>query len=195
MTLYRATLRQALGGGTSPDAYKWSNVWYVEASDPESAGELLAGDWVDILRVHASVLCYAYEVYVSDLLPGTTAFTTVPIAPGSQRGLGTGMTGDGTDLYNPNICLRVDLPVSGGFASRKWHRCGLNEAAVAPGGLIMSNTTWQSQIVADYAAMASQAHIRDESGNAFTGATLVGLRPKRLGKFARFELPVPPAFG
>lgn len=195
MTLYRATLRQALGGGTSPDAYKWSNVWYVEAASPEAAGELIAADWEDTLRTNCSVLVYAYEVYVSDLLPETVSFTTVPIAEAVQRGLGTGMTGDGTNLYNPNVCLRIDLPVSGGFASRKWVRPGLNEEAVAPGGLVMSNTGWQSAILGQYDAMAAKAHIKDESGNAFVGATLVGLRTHRLGKFARFELPIPPAFG
>lgn len=195
MPIYRCTLRQALGGGESPDAYKWANVWYIEADDVNAAADQMRTLWTTILRTHCGVLVYAYEVYASDLLPSTVEFTTLPISPTVQRGLGTGQTGDGNDLYNPDIVLRIDLPVAGGFASRKWVRVGLNEAAVAPGGRFMSNTTWQNGILNDYIDVATTLGVVDESGNSFVGATLVGLRTKRLGKFARFELPIPPAFG
>lgn len=195
MAIYRCTLRQAIGGGTSPDAYKWSNVWYIDAADVAAAASQMATVWEDILRTTCSVMVYAYEVYASDLLPESVDFTTLAIAPAVQRGTSSGPTGDGTDLYNPNIVLRIDLGVAGGYASRKWVRVGLNEVAVAPGGLIMSNTTWQAGIIAAYDDVTEVSGMVDESGNPFTGASLIGLRVKRLGKFARFELPIPPAFG
>lgn len=195
MAIYRCTLRQAIGGGTSPDAYKWSNVWYIDAADVAAAAAQMATIWSTILRTTCNVLVYAYEVYASDLLPTSVEFTTLPIAPGSQRGTSAEITGDGTDLYTPTVALRIDLTVPGGYASRKWVRVGLNEPAVAPGGNIMANTAWQEEIRDAYYATTVVSGVVDESGNAFSGVTFVGIRSKRLGKFARFDMPTPPAFG
>lgn len=195
MGLFRTVLRQAIGGGASPDAYKWSNIWYVDAADVEAAANQMITVWEDILRPSCTQMVYAYEVYASDLVPDTTNFTTIGIVPGHQRGTSSTATGDGTDFYTPAVALRIDMHVAGGFASRKWVRVGLNEAAVAPGGLTMSNTSWQTAISNAYNDVTEVSGMVDESGHPFTGATLVGIRAKRLGKFARFDLPIPPAFG
>jgi hypothetical protein len=170
-------------------------VWYIQETTVNAAAAKMVDLWADFLRTCCSPLVYAYEVYASDLLPTTVEFTTLPITPGSQRGTIGGLGGDVTNLYNPQICSRFDLTVPGGFSSRKWMRCGLIEGAIAPGGLSISSTFWSDLQAAALADVIADAAVRDESGNAFSGIVDKGLQAKRLGKFARYALPTPPAFG
>lgn len=195
MALYRATIRSAAGGGSSPDAYKWSNIWYIEGTGVGTAAADAVSLWVTHLRPATNPYFYAYEVYISDLVPDTTVFGTYPIIPGEQRGTRGGFGNTALDWYNPAIVHRYDLTVAAGFSSRKWMRFGLTEASVAPGGLTMSDSDWQASITTAMGACTAEAFVRDESGNAFTGVLAKGLQPKRLGKFARYQLPTPPAFG
>lgn len=194
MTLYRATLRQACGGGTVPDAYKWSNIFYINTSSAIFAAEIMSDFWTDTMRPAFSVVNYAYEVYVSDLAPETTNFTTLAIDPGNQRGTYTPAESS-NNLYTSAVAYRVDINVPGGYASRKWFRWGLCESVVAPGGHDLNDASWMVAINVMVASLAASTTIRDESGNAFSGYTLRGIHGKRLGKNARNNLPTPPAFG
>ena len=194
MALYRATLRQAIGGGLAPDAYKWSNVFYLEASSLLFASEILTDIWADDMRPAFNGFVYAYEAYVSDLVPETVNFTTVPIDQALQRGT-FGLSEEAVNFYTSAVAYRVDFPVAGGLPSRKWFRPGLVEGSVAPGGKALSNSTWQSALNAMFAALVANSAIKDESGSPWTGYVDRGILGKRLGKLARNALPTPPAFG
>jgi hypothetical protein len=194
MSLYKTQLRQAIGGGLSPDAYKYSNTLHIEAANVEAAAVKMAELWTAHMVAWNSVFCYAYEVYATDLVLHTTNFTTLPITPSLQRGHFN--QGDiQSNLYASGIAYRLDLTVPSGFASRKWLRFGMIESDVAPGGHNLSNATIENALLAGWAAIVADDSVRDESGHHFSGVASHGLQNKRLGKFARYQIPPPPPFG
>lgn len=193
MTLYRAQLKMAVAGGSVPRPYRFSYVWFLEAESPVQAASRGVQLWNEALKPAHNDYAFCYEVYASDLLPDTAAFSTEAVLPGDQRGtLGVAAAGE---FYNPNMALRVDLLVAGGYASRKWHRLPLFEGWVASGGESFSVSGVESAVAAAYADAIALPFIRDESGNGFSGVSLRGIRVKRLGKFAFSDIPTPPSFG
>lgn len=193
MTLYRVQLKCAVQGGSYPKPYTFSYIWYIDAESVLLAGDRGVALWVDHLKAAHSEYAYCYEVYASDMLEGTDAFTTVPVPAGDQRGtFGTGTTGD---WYNPNTAVRIDLAVAGGFPSRKWHRFPLFESWVASGGEAFQGTGFTEALTLAYGGAVGETYVRDESGNGFSGVAIKGIRIKRLGKFAYNDVPIGPAFG
>lgn len=193
MALHRVITRLAAGGGTFPDAYKWSYVWYMEAADPASAALAGATLWVAHLRKGHNEYAYCYEVYASDLVQSTTLFTTLGVTPAVQRGLFDAPTE--FEAYNPSIVVRVDLNVTSGRPSRKFHRVPLLEGDVGSGGRAISNGALTAAINEAYEEVVAFPGLRDESGNTFSGWSIQGLTTRRLGRDARNDLPSPPSFG
>jgi len=193
MPRFRVQTRMAYGGGDAVDAFKWSNLWYINASNVMGAAALGADLWVSVLQAAHSEYAYCYEVYASDLLEETVSFTTEAIAPGDQRGNVSG--GTTVNLYNPNIVNRWDLLVAGGFPSRKFMRWGLDEEHVEPGGRSVTASAWATAIQTAMSDAIAFEGIVDESGNGFSGVTDHGLVTRRLAKLARAGLPSPPSLG
>lgn len=193
MALFRVLTRMAAGGGTMPDAYKWSYIWYVEAADPAAAAAVGVDLWNESLAGCHNEYAYCYEIYASDLIESTSLYTVEAIPSGDQRG--TLNTGGAGDFYNPNVVARVELNVAGGRPSRKYVRIPLIESWVANGGRNIGLTSVQTALETAFASAIATPGLRDESGNSFSGITYKGLTIRRLGKNARNDLPTPPSFG
>lgn len=191
MALYRVLTRLAAGGSGFPDAYKWSYVWYCEASTAVDAANWGASLWVDHMRGAHTNYAYCYEVYASDLVPNTTNYTVLAMAAGVQRATGGSPS---SELYLTDTAIRVELTVSGGRPSRKYWRPPLFEEQVGPGGRTVSAGVLTT-LNAALTGITNDPDIRDESGNLFTGYVIKSVSTRRLGKFARTALPLPPAFG
>lgn len=194
MANFLTQLRMCVGASGFPDAYKYSYVFFTEAGTPGEAISNGISIWEDALRQCHGEVAFCYEIYASDLLPDTTNFSTGAMPSGLERGT-VGMGGS-TNLYNPNHAVRIDLPVAGGFPSRKWLRLGFLEEWIAPGGLQIGSTAIIEVLDEMRADLGALSFLRDESGGTYFGTpTFEGFRTKRLGKFARFDLPPFPAFG
>lgn len=183
MALHRVTVRKAISGSSGLN-YKWSNVYYDEAPDASTAADHGLGIWNRERNFH-NTNTYCYEVYASDLVPGTVNFVQKRPIAAQQYGLygGTG------DWYASFACVRVDLLVPLSRASRKFFHIPLQEGDVINGvsfaaGLIAAITTGMDLIVAI-------TSLRDESGNVVTGWVNHGLTSRRLGRQAFHDIPQP----
>jgi hypothetical protein len=184
MPLFRATLRKACDAPNIPRE-GWSNIYYIQAADLAAAANEAEQLWHDYERTFHSIYAYCYEAYVSDLVPNTSVYTTVGIAPGFQRGVRNG-GGEVMALWN---AVRVDLTTPSGRPSRKFYHLPLSEGDVA--GMRLS-TEVVAAIVDAFTDVFAEVPLRDESGQVFTGFILKGLTSKRLGRHAGSGVPAPP---
>lgn len=184
MALFRVITRLALR--TSADAYTWSYVWYVEEADVEAAAVYGRDEIWPSLAVCHKAYTYCYQVYASDLVPSTTNYTVIGVDAGDQPGL----IAASSQLYRASTVVRVELNVAGGRPSRKFVRPALEETDITNG------TTLEADIIdainGAFTDILAASALRDESGNTFSGYTIAGLSDRRLGKFARNDVPPAP---
>ena len=183
MALFRVTIRKAISGSSGLN-YKWSNVYYDEAPDASTAADHGLGIWNRERPFHNTNV-YCYEVYASDLVPGTVNFVQKRPTAAQQYGQ-YGSTGE---WYASFACVRIDLLVPLSRASRKFYHVPLVEADVVNGAsfvpaLITALTTGLDQIIA-------VASLRDESGNNVIGWVNHGITSRRLGRQAFHDIPQP----
>jgi hypothetical protein len=186
MALFRMQLRQAINRPDLGQQYKWSNLYYVEAASLVIATAFGPSAWA-ILKDATNENAFCYEVYTSDLVPGTTVYSIDAIPTANQPGT---LTGSGGFLPNFNV-VRVELNVAGGRPSRKYHRMPLQEGDIVLGSL---EAAASAAIQDTYdALLASIIPLRDESGNELTSVTLKGITSRRVGKLAYTGVPPAPA--
>lgn len=183
MALFRVVVRKAISGSSGLN-YKWSNVYYDEAADANTAADHGLGIWNRERPFHNTNV-YCYEVYASDLVPNTVNFVQKPPIAAQQYGQ-YASTGE---WYASFACVRVDLLVAASRASRKFYHLPLVEADVVNGSAlaaatITAITTGMDQIVAI-------ASLRDESGNNITDWVNHGITSRRLGRQAFHDIPQP----
>lgn len=183
MPLHRVTIRKAISGSSGLN-FKWSNVYYVEATGPTNAVGIGSGIWTRERNFHHTDT-FCYQIYASDLVPNTINFAygapTAALQFGTYAGAG--------EWYTDFTCVRVDLFVPNSRSSRKFYRPPFREGDIANGltlapAFLAALTTGMDQIRA-------LPELRDESGNPITGWANMGITSKRLGRDARHDIPSP----
>lgn len=192
MARYATYLRMASDIVGQP-ARKWSNVFFMEAVSPLAAAFFTASAWAENLRTCCRERVYAYEVYATDLTPGTDAFSVVGISPGEQRGLLT--TPIGEEPYMPKTCLAVTLGVSGGRPSRKFWRPGIyegdivNGVGVNPALVTLINTAFTNMIDS-----LGSVFVDPDGQNVFS-VSRIRLTTREFGRESQTDVPLPPPLG
>lgn len=191
MTLYHTSLRLSwdIVGITRR---KWSNSFYVEAANSAAAAAVVVGLWVNALRGGARERVFAYEVYATDLLEGTTDYTVQAVPEGSQRG--TLVTGVG-EAYEPKTCVSVTIPVAASRPSRKFWRPGLYEGDVIAGQTLDTALVSSVQTAWGEALFLGEGVLRDPDGQAWGTSAVYRLSSRRFGRESAENLPVPPPLG
>ena len=192
MALWKATIKKAVN--SSGLAFKWSNTYYVDADTSTGALSVAANLWINGEALFHNQLAFAYEFYVNNTAdPPYTPGVVGSILPGVQRGLRTATLADVPSVMPPFNVVRVDFPVPGSRASRKFYRLPLRESDVSDQNIVIALAE-ALQTGVNY--IASHPAIRDPDGEAFGGVGINrGITSRRLGKFAYLSVPVGPAFG
>lgn len=192
MPLYVTSLRKSwdIPGITRR---KWSNTFYVNAPSAAAAAAALVTAWNTTLRAAATDRVFAYEVYATDLVEGTTDYALQAIAPGSQRGQIPYQTS--AEPYDPIVCASVTIPVPGSRPSRKYWRPGLNETDVIGGqalapALVEAIRTAFNDLIGEFDAIWY-----DVDGQEWQTPVTVRYTRRRLGRESAENLPSPPPFG
>lgn len=183
MPLFRVVPRLAYRD--TNDAYKWSNVWYLNQPtvlEAAQGGQSLMARMLPALSENA----YCYEIYASDLAEGTSVF--VNFAPTVSLLGEWPVTGE---LYNAAIVYRFSLNVPSSRPSRKFWRVPFHEGDIDSLNIASGLTLALSNALDDVFDDIGSA-IRDESDNLFTGYVLDGLTVKKLGRTARVDVPPNP---
>lgn len=183
MPIYRAQMKIAVN--ESSGAFKWSNVFFVDAASATAACDYAITLWDSHWRKAHTTTAFMYEVYASDLLP-----TTVDYAIKSHLLTSSifGAIAPSGDLMPVFVVARVDLNVPNSRPSRKYVRAPYYEGAVATDNLVGTALAG----LQDAANGVVGSGIRDESGAVITSATLKGITSRRLGKFAFVGVPGKP---
>lgn len=192
MPRYRTALRMA-HDLTFPQRRKWSTTFFIEAASALEAADLVRAAWVAQLRPGAATSVFAYEVYATDLLPATSDYAVVPVAPGSQRGTFNQL--GGVQKYLLKACIAVTLPVTGSRPSRKFWRFGLNEDDVVDGVSLGSVVTTNVANAWTAFVGALGAALVDPQGQAITGVSRLRLTTREFGRTAGADVPEPPPVG
>jgi hypothetical protein len=189
MATIMVQLRQAMN---APFNRKWSNVFFVDAGFHIEAAAIGLDIWATHLRPVFSpgVFCYAIYVNNVDDPPGTPGYLS-PVDPGQQRGQAAGGwdPNNALPLFN---AVRVDIAVAQSRPSRKFLRPGLQEGSITAGQLSAGYTT---ALKAAFDAICGMPTTVDVDGQKWQSSVVIGLTPKRLGKFAGVDVPEGPAFG
>jgi hypothetical protein len=183
MSLFRVVVRKAISGSSGLN-YKWSNVYYDEAADVSTAADHGIGIWNRERNFHNTNV-YCYEIYASDLVPGTVNFVQKKPIAAQQYGQ-YGSTGE---WYASFACVRVDLLVPASRASRKFFHLPLVEADVNNGASLVSSAI--TAITTGMDLIVAITSLRDESGNNITGWVNHGITSRRLGRQAFHDIPQP----
>lgn len=183
MPIYRAQMKIAVN--ESFGAFKWSNVFFVDAASATAACDYAITLWDSHWRQAHSATAFMYEVYASDLLSTTVDYAIKPHALTPSIFGAVAASGDLMPLF---VVARVDLNVTNSRPSRKYVRGPYYE-----GGVNTDNLTGTSLTGLQTAANGVVGSgIRDESGAVITSATLKGITSRRLGKFAYVGVPGKP---
>jgi hypothetical protein len=188
MPVYRANLRMA-HDVTWPQRRKWSTTFHMLTANVETAAAALVGEWVTYLRNAASDTIFAYEVYASDMLPGTSDYVVLPIPSGSQRGT---IDNGANQPYLLKTAVRVNLNVAGSRPSFKFWRPGLVETQVENGvaitaGLTTAITTAFTNFISDLEGV-----LVDVDGQPVTTLGAFRLTTREFGRYAGNDVPSPP---
>lgn len=191
MALYKVSWRKSWDTANIARR-KWSTTIYIEAASSVAAAAAGVGMWVSFLRQACRNTVFCYEVYATDLVPGTSDYTVQGVPAGSQRGT-LALTGLG-EPYLPKACISVTIPVTGSRPSRKFWRPGLFEADVVNGeGLL---TTIGDVVKAQWdAALAAASSLRDPDNELLTANVTVRLTTREFGRESTNLPPEPPPVG
>lgn len=189
MALFLVLTRKAtqLFGGR-----KWTNRYFVEASDEAAALDHAVDIWQNYERTVHYQDVYCYEVYANNTAdPANSIGATRPVSPAIQRG-GLNSAGAGNLLPDHNV-VRVDFPVVASRPSRKFYRVPLFTNDVNANALVGGVL---GAMVGSMGALASRPYMRDEDGQLWVGGALVrGITSRRMGKFAALGVPNGPPLG
>lgn len=193
MAVFAVQLRQAQGGGSYPNAFKYSNVFYVNeptAADAAADGLII---W-NAMKAAIFESAYCYSIYATDLLPNTPNYYQLPVPSGDQRG-DLAPVG-GAQTYHPIVCARVDLLVPNSRPSRKFVRGGYATDVMANGGRAFVGT-YQTllQDAFNQILIDTGGQLCDIDGQAVAGMQVIGVTTRELGAEAFSDVPTPPSFG
>lgn len=185
MALHRIVIRQAIN--TPGAVFKWSNVYFADVADVPAAAAF-GQDLAQASRQYLDELAFVYEVYASDLLPGTDNFTVQAIS-GDQLGLFVQGT---TDFMPPFVCVRVDIGTALGRPSRKFVRAPWREASIMNGTGVTGSVT---AALDDFWSLAftTGSPLRDVDGEQFVSFAIRSVTSRRLGREASVNVPPTPA--
>ena len=191
MALYKTALRMA-HDTTWSNRRKWSTTFYLEAASSAAAAAAMVGAWSLTLRNATDASVFAYEVYATDLVPGTSDYTVQPIVQSQQRGV---RASPGGEKYLLKACIAVTLAVPNSRPSRKFWRMGLHEADVFNGVVVDPAVaalvqSWFNELVSELAIT-----ILDPDGQPVTGVQKTYLTTREFGRYAGNEVPDPPPVG
>lgn len=193
MAVYAVQLRQAQGGGSYPNAFKYSNVFYVNEDSAASAAANGLIIW-NAMKAAMFESAYCYSIYATDLVPATTNYAQVPVPTEDQRGLLAPAGGSLT--YNPIVCGRVDLLVPSSRPSRKFVRGGYATDVIANGGRSFVGTyALELQDAFNQILLDTGGQLCDVDGQPVSAALMVGVTTRELGREAFSDVPTPPPFG
>lgn len=190
MPVHRVALRLASDIPGQP-ARKWSNTFFLNEATPFVAANVLASAWERFLRQSCTERVFAYEIYATDLVPNTTNYVVVPVAPGVQRG--TQPFGN-NEPYMPKVCLSVELLVNASRPSRKFWRTGLREVEVT-NGVDVSAVTVGAVRSAFNDFLADTATLVDPDGQSVFGVGKIRLTTREFGRESTNLVPTPPPLG
>lgn len=188
---FRASLRLASDLPGQPPR-KWSNTFYCEAPNAAAACALIVAGWVNYLAATCRERVYAYQVYATDLLPGTDSFFVQNIPSGQQRGTLPALS---SDPYLPKACVSITIPVGASRPSRKFWRPGLYEGDVING--VSINTTLADFIYEgwnDFIVNAEGA-LLDPDRQPWEANPQLRLTTREFGREATADVPIPPPLG
>lgn len=192
MTLYRVALRLAFDS-TFPLPRKWSTTFFVEAANAVAAASVGALGWEGPLRQAAKSFVFCYDVYATDLNPGTTDYANVAPALSLQRGAVAPAT---AELYLDKFCAAVTITVPLSRPSRKFWRYGFEEAEVSQAGRTISpavitliRDAWNDFID------INPGLLRDEDGQAYTQVANVRATTREFGRESTNLVPQGPPLG
>lgn len=191
MALYRTSLRMA-HDVTFSQRRKWSNTFYVEAPNATAAAAAVAVGWESALRGGVRANIFAYEVYATDLLPGTEDYDVVTIPSGLARGT-IGL--QASQNYLLKACLGVVLRVSGSRPSRKFWRCGLNELDVVDGVSVGGTIIDLVENAFGEFLVEMGGALRDPDGQPFEDVGRIYLTTREFGRTAGYDVPEAPPVG
>jgi hypothetical protein len=185
MTLYRLELRQAIYSGNTVRR-KWRNTFFAERDSVDDALIVAQAIWSNLRQqTRANVFCY--EIYATDLNPGTSDYRVITV-PNEEQ---TGLLSATPDLWDINVCWALSLNVGSSRPSRKYIRPGLAEGDFSGGNF--TNFGWLSDYVNMVKLMLELIPpLRDESGNPFSGTASIKLSNRRLGRTSPLNLPPHP---
>ncbi len=192
MPLFLVETRKAVN--TNGIAYKWSNRYFVDA--PSISGALTFGQnfWTVAERTFHNALAFCYQIYANNTEdPPNTPGSIASVAEGVQRGARSAVASSTGQLLPAWNVVRCDFAVANSRPSRKFYRIPLLEADITNGEIDADLLT---DIVAGASTLANAAEMRDVDGEAFTGDLgIIAITSRRLGKFAKTNVPAGPAFG
>lgn len=193
MAVYAVQLRQAQGGGAYPNAFKYSNVFYVNeatAFDAAANGLII---WM-AMREAMFESAYCASIYATDLVPSTANYYHLPVPVGDQRGV-LAPTG-GAITTHPTVCGRVDLIVPSSRPSRKFVRGGYATDVFANGmRAFVGSYLLQLQDAFEAIITNTGGQLCDVDGQAVSTAIAMGVTTHQLGAEAFNDVPTPPSFG
>lgn len=187
MALYRVAWRLA-HDVTWPARRKWTTTAFVDAASAIMAGAAAAAAWTAYLRAATFDTVFCYEVYASDMVPGTDNYYTQSITPGSQRGT-IASSGMG-EPYLLKACVTTSLNVTGSRPSRKFWRPGLYELAVVNG--VGITTALDTAIRNAWAGLCSDETFVDPDGQLYNSVGTLRLGTREFGRYAGNDVPSPP---
>jgi hypothetical protein len=191
MALYKVALRKA-HDVTWPQRRKWSTTFYVSAESAVSAATTIVNAWDDHLKGATRNNVFAYEVYATSVTEGDADYNIQTVPAGIQRG--TAGAGSG-ELYRPDVCVSVTIPVAGSRPSRKFWRWGLTEGDISNGVALGGGIP--EAIAGAFNAMLTELAgvLVDPDGQALQSGVVLRLTRRSFGRLAGLNLPEPPAVG
>jgi hypothetical protein len=191
MPLYKTALRLA-HDVTWPQRRKWSTTFFVQAESALSAATTIVNAWDDHLGGATRNNIFAYEVYATSATEGDADYHIQTVPVGIQRG--TAGAGSG-ELYRPDVCVSVTIPVAGSRPSRKFWRWGLTEGDVTNGVVLAGGIP--EAIVGAFDAMLTELAgvLVDPDGQALQSGVVLRLTRRSFGRLAGLAVPEPPAVG
>lgn len=189
MTLFRTELRMAITLDNSTGFKKWRTTFYLNKSTAVAAAQQLRDDWIGILGDACRDRVYAYQVYATDMVEGTSNFHLQSILPEDQRG----HIPTPDELYAVENCLAVGITVPASRPSRKFWRAGYCESDYTQG--VYSNSTFSTLISGKFDDLCGTGQYVDIDGQDWISTLVVKASLRVLGRTSRFDVPNPPPAG
>lgn len=191
MALFKTALRLA-HDTTWPQRRKWSTTFYMDVADAETAAAEGVNAWEDYLRGCTRSNIFCYEVYATSVTEGDSLYHIATVPTGISRG--TAGAGSG-ELYRPDVCVSVTIPVAGSRPSRKFWRWGLTEGDVTNGVALAGGIS--DAIVNGFDPLLTDRPtvFVDPQGQRLLPGVVLRLTRRSFGRLAGMNLPEPPAVG